>query len=307
MPSRSHREIHGGQGSCGCATLRRHWQQSRPLDSPVLPLIFAVIGGMLLHNFIIWRSKVVARRKLRQRFVTRMPLRFRWQHALLLSSFFTLVLTRFALQFPDSWFASMLAMSEKLRHLLHRIAAVVLIAVSVYHIFDIIFTREGRKLVFDLFPTLDDARGACQNVAYYLGLTSNKPEFRRFNYAEKAEHWALVWGMVVMAVTGTMLWAKVLVGNHMARWWLDVATAVHFYEAILATLAIVVWHFYQVFFDPDVYPMNWAWWDGKMTLHHYREEHGLDPNPLIETPAPLNKGVNESADEPEPAEIKHGH
>ncbi len=272
-----------------------------------LSMIFAVIGGMLLHNFIIWRSKVVARRKLRQSFVTRMPLRFRWQHALLLTSFFTLVLTGFALKFPDSWFASMLAMSEKLRHLLHRIAAVVLIAVSVYHIFDIIFTREGRKLVFDLFPTLDDARGACQNVAYYLGLTSNKPEFRRFNYAEKAEYWALVWGMVVMAVTGTMLWAKVLVGNHMARWWLDVATAIHFYEAILATLAIVVWHFYQVFFDPDVYPMNWAWWDGKMTLHHYREEHGLDPNPLIEKSAPTNKGVDEAEGEPEPAEIKHGH
>ena len=72
-----------------------------------------------------------------------------------------------------------------------------------------------------------------------------------------------------------MLWAKVFVGNHVPRWWLDVATAIHFYEAILATLAIVVWHFYQVFFDPDVYPMNWAWWDGKMTLHHYREEHGL--------------------------------
>ena len=73
-----------------------------------------------------------------------------------------------------------------------------------------------------------------------------------------------------------MLWAKVLVGNHMPRWWLDVATAIHFYEAVLATLAIIVWHFYQVFFDPDVYPMNWAWWDGKMTLHHYRDEHGLD-------------------------------
>jgi len=36
-------------------------------------------------------------------------------------------------------------------------------------------------------------------------------------------------------------------------WWIDVATSIHFYEAILATLAIVVWHFYQVFLDPDVY------------------------------------------------------
>ena len=247
-----------------------------------LGMIFAVIGGMLLHNFIIWRSKMIARRKLQQAFVTRMPLRFRIQHAALLTSFFLLVLTGFALKFPDSWFASMLTLGEHMRGLLHRIAAVVLIAVSLYHIFDIVITRAGRQLARDLFPTLDDVRGAWQNLSYYLGLTSQKPEFARFNYAEKAEYWALVWGMFVMAGTGIMLWAKVIVGNHLPRWWLDVATAIHLYEAILATLAIVVWHFYQVFFDPDVYPMNWAWWDGKMTLHHYREEHGLDEAPVLE-------------------------
>jgi hypothetical protein len=37
-----------------------------------------------------------------------------------------------------------------------------------------------------------------------------------------------------------------------------------------------VWHFYQIFLDPDSYPMNWAWWDGKMSFDHYHEEHGLD-------------------------------
>jgi len=70
------------------------------------------------------------------------------------------------------------------------------------------------------------------------------------------------------------------VGNLLARWLVDVATAIHFYEAILATLAILVWHFYQVFFDPDVYPMNTAWWDGKMPIEHYREEHELDTQTL---------------------------
>jgi len=84
-----------------------------------------------------------------------------------------------------------------------------------------------------------------------------------------------------MAGTGIMLWAKISVGHLLARWWLDIATAIHLYEAILATLAIVVWHFYQVFFDPDVYPMNWAWWDGKMSYEHYREEHGLDSETLL--------------------------
>jgi cytochrome b subunit of formate dehydrogenase len=268
-----------------------------------LGMIFAVIGGMLLHNFIIWRSKLLARRKEENRFVTRMPLRFRWQHAALLTSFFVLVLTGFALKFPDSWFASMLSLGERTRQLLHRMAAVGLIGVSVYHVLDVIFTREGRRLVFDLFPTLDDIRGAWQNLSYYLGISKRKPEFPRFNYAEKAEYWALVWGMFVMAGTGIMLWAKVSVGNHLPRWWLDIATAIHFYEAILATLAIVVWHFYQVFLDPDVYPMNWAWWDGKMTVHHYREEHGLDDATLKKVSL---DAVQSKEEETEETEVQHG-
>jgi len=270
-----------------------------------LSMIFAVIGGMLLHNLVIWRAKVVARRKTENHFVVRMPRRFRWQHATLLASFITLVLTGFALKFPDSWFASLLAMGEHLRRIMHRIAAVVLIGVSFYHIFDVAFSREGRRLVKDLFPTLEDARGALQNMLYYLGFTRRKPEFARFNYAEKAEYWALVWGMVVMGVTGVALWGKVIVGNHLPRWWLDVATAIHYYEAVLATLAIVVWHFYQVFFDPDVYPMNWAWWDGKMPLHHYREEHGLDLESLNQELSQTLRDQDAPAHK-ENAEVKHG-
>jgi hypothetical protein len=52
-----------------------------------------------------------------------------------------------------------------------------------------------------------------------------------------------------------------------------VATTVHYYEAILATLAILIWHFYHVIFDPDIYPMNWAWFDGKMSEEQFKEEH----------------------------------
>jgi len=37
-----------------------------------------------------------------------------------------------------------------------------------------------------------------------------------------------------------------------------------------------------VFGDPDVYPMNWAWWDGKMSVEHYREEHELDTESLAD-------------------------
>jgi cytochrome b subunit of formate dehydrogenase len=241
-----------------------------------IPLILIVIGAMFLHNAVIWRSKAVARRRTQNPFLTRMTLNQRWQHLVLLLSFIVLVITGFALRFPETWFAHTLGMGENLRGILHRIAGVALMGAGIYHLFYVAFAREGKKLIRDLMPGPKDVRDVWTAMLYYLGLSREKPKFGRFSYAEKAEYWALVWGTALMAVTGIMLWAKIWVGNLLARWWVDVATAIHFYEAILATLAIIVWHFYQVFLDPDVYPMNWAWWDGKMPEQQYRHEHELD-------------------------------
>jgi len=271
-----------------------------------LSLIGVVIGGMLLHNTIIWRYKAIARVRMKPASVIRMSLSQRVQHLLLLTSFIVLVLTGFALKFPDSWFAALLGMGEHVRRIAHRSAAVVLIVTSVFHAFYLALSPDGRRSLRALLPGAKDVTDAWRSMLYYLGLTSDKPEFGRFNYAEKAEYWALVWGVIVMATTGVMLWAKVIVGNRLPRWWLDAATAVHYYEAVLATLAIVVWHFYQVFFDPDVYPMNWAWWDGKMPMELYREEHGLDTEMLQPAQGAAQAGQSQAKPEDDNEEKSSG-
>ncbi len=264
-----------------------------------LVLIALVIGAMFLHNAILWRSKAAARRRMQNPMMTRMTVHQRWQHLVLLSSFIVLVITGFALKFPNSWIAEILGNGngEWLRGLIHRMAGVVLIGAGIYHVVYLSAAREGRRLLSDIAPRPKDAFDAWGTMRYYLGLSKQKPKFGRFNYAEKAEYWALVWGTALMAVTGVMMWAKVWVGNLLARWLVDVATAIHFYEAILATLAIVVWHFYQVFFDPDVYPMNWAWWDGKMPVEQYRHEHELDTDALAETSQ--KQEANDETDPPQ--------
>jgi cytochrome b subunit of formate dehydrogenase len=267
-----------------------------------LPLIILVIGAMALHNLIIWRRKLADRRRTHTVTVMRMTPNQRGQHLILFSSFIVLVITGFALKYPDSWFAQLLGMSERLRSVVHRVAGVALIAAGIYHVFYLAAAREGRRLLRDIAPAPHDFIDAIDAMLYYMGLRSQKPKFARFNYAEKAEYWALVWGTALMGLTGVMLWAKVWVGNLLARWWVDVATAIHFYEAILATLAIVVWHFYQVFFDPDVYPMNSAWWDGKMPIEHYREEHELDSE-AVAHPAEADSGEAGPAQPELPGEI----
>jgi cytochrome b subunit of formate dehydrogenase len=146
-------------------------------------------------------------------------------------------------------------------------------AIGLYHLAYMTFTREGRKGLRDLWFRFTDAGELIGVLRFYIGQSKKKPQFARFSYAEKAEYWAGMWGTIVMALTGLMIWYSVAVATWIPRWWIDVATTVHYYEAILATLAILVWHFYHVIFDPDVYPMNWAWFDGKMSEEQFKEEH----------------------------------
>ena len=264
-----------------------------------IALIVVVIGAMFLHNFIIWRFKLVAIRRTQNPFMTRMTVQQRWQHLALLTSFIVLVFTGFALKFPDTWFAQVFGMGEHWRGIIHRVAGVVLMGAGIYHLFYLAALREGRRLICDLAPRPKDITDVWGTMLYYLGLRKTRPAYGRFNYAEKAEYWALVWGTALMGLTGVMLWAKVWVAHLIAGWWVDVATSVHFYEAILATLAIIVWHFYQVFLDPDVYPMNGAWLDGKMPVEHYRHEHGLDTESLAGLEDATNPQQGESEEKPE--------
>lgn len=244
-------------------------------------LIVGTIGFMFLHNLMIYVRKLVDRKKgvahhaSGPRVVVRMTVNQRVQHFMLFVSFFTLVLTGFALKWPDAA-SRFIFINELVRSWVHRFAGALMIAVSLYHVVYLAVTGEGRRMLIDMLPEPKDATDIVDTFMYYLGFSSKKPQFKRFNYAEKMEYWALVWGTFVMALTGLMLWFKVLAAAAIPRWWLDVATTVHFYEAILATLAIIVWHFYQVILDPDTYPLNFAFLDGKMSVEHYQEEHGLD-------------------------------
>jgi cytochrome b subunit of formate dehydrogenase len=125
---------------------------------------------------------------------------------------------------------------------------------------------------------LADIRYFGAMLAYYAGRRAERPQGGTFSYIEKAEYWAFVWGTVVMTATGLVLWGSNAVLRYLPKWVTDVATAIHFYEAILAALSILVWHMYWVIFDPDVYPMDWSWWNGNApaSRNHERQEQPAD-------------------------------
>ncbi len=67
----------------------------------------------------------------------------------------------------------------------------------------------------------------------------------------------------VTAITGFVLWFENFTLAWLPGWVPEAATVLHFLEAILAALAIAIWHFYFVIFDPAVYPMDMPWLTGK--------------------------------------------
>jgi formate dehydrogenase gamma subunit len=237
---------------------------------------------MLVHNLMVFAKKIRARYRVADLTILRMNLSQRIQHFVLAASFILLAITGFALKFPDSWIAKVLGSNEGFRRWSHRGAGVVLLLVGAYHVLYILTKKDGRQLVKDLLPVTKDLRDVADNARYLTGLSSNKAKIGRFGYAEKMEYWAVIWGTLIMGVTGLMIWFKMDVTQLVPRWAVDVALTIHYYEAILACLAIVVWHFYHVIFDPDVYPLNWACWKGKVSRHWQEEEHPLDRSALEE-------------------------
>jgi formate dehydrogenase gamma subunit len=241
-----------------------------------LVLIIGTIGFMLAHNFLLFAKKVRARFRTADLSVVRMSLSQRLQHVTLAVSFIVLAVTGFALKWPDSWIGKALGSNEMFRRWSHRVAGIVLLVVGVYHLVYLARTKEGRKLVRDLWPSWKDVRDLADAARYLTGLSSERPKLARFGYAEKMEYWAVVWGTIIMGVTGLMMWFTVAATRFLPRWAMDVATTIHYFEAILACLAIIVWHFYHVMFDPDIYPLNRAFWNGRVSKHWQEEEHPLE-------------------------------
>lgn len=268
-----------------------------------LSVIPVTIGLMLLHHGGDWVRKllryrlkpvpgaVVAPLAFAERELRMLPWE-RIQHALLAVSFIVLVWTGFALKYPDEWWSRLLLMGEgswPVRGVVHRIAAVVVVAVSIIHVITLVVNGKLRHHWLDLLPNKRDLYEGFGVLAYNLGILKTKPMVSPHSYVEKVEYWAVVWGTAVMALTGCLLWFNNLTLRWLPKVWLDFATSIHFYEAVLASLAILVWHFYTVIFDPDVYPMDPAWLTGytvrRRDPHAAPHHRGAVPQAVAESKA----------------------
>lgn len=213
----------------------------------------------------------------------------RVQHFVLASSFIVLILTGLPLLMPDTWVVRTMFFFEgsfTLRGIIHRIAAVALFIISVYHIFFVMFSPRGNRDLREMVPSKTDFTSIMGMVRYNLGRTDEHPRFGRFNFIEKFEYYAVAWGSAIMLATGACLWFPVEATILFPRWVLDIIRVIHGFEAILAFLAIIIWHMYNVHLNPEVFPMSRVWLDGRMSLDFLRRHHPLEFERLVEEVPP---------------------
>lgn len=214
-----------------------------------------------------------------RRVYERFNLHHRIQHFFMAFPFTMLVVTGWPLRFPElpvsklmsSWVGGPIVIG-----IMHRTFGVTLILVSLYHIGYLLLKFARGKRSVAMLPSWRDAQEALGDVLFWLGLRKRRMDFGRYNWIEKVEYYAVVWGTAVMILSGLVIWVPTVAARFLPSWAIPASVIVHGYEALLAGLAIFLWHFYWVHLHPSVYPMSSVWLTGKLTEaemehHHPRE------------------------------------
>jgi cytochrome b subunit of formate dehydrogenase len=199
----------------------------------------------------------------------------RIEHALLLSSFTILALTgipqKYALQPWAEWMIAAMGGIESVR-IIHRVAAVVLMLETIYHGGVVTYRVFVERVRLTMLPGWQDVLDGLQSLAYNFGLAKTRPAMGRYNFGEKLEYWAVIWGTVVMVITGFMLWNPIATTNFLPGQTIPAAKAAHGGEALLAVLSIVTWHAYHV----HMRTFNKSMITGRIAHHEMVEEHALE-------------------------------
>jgi cytochrome b subunit of formate dehydrogenase len=158
----------------------------------------------------------------------------------------------------------------------HRVGAVLIIASAVYHLFYLTFLATQKRLPISMLPMPKDALDMRDNILFMLGLRKERPKFDRYSYLEKFDYMGIFWGVILMVGTGFIFWFPVWFASWAPSWLLVAAQIVHGEEATLAILFLFVVHFYNVHLKPSIFPMNWVWLTGRITVADLKHEHPLE-------------------------------
>jgi len=230
-----------------------------------------------------------------EKYFFRFTLNQRLQHIVLFSTVITLVLTGMPLKFHQSFWAMGLYSlfgGIRIAPIIHRVAGTILLLLFSYHIGYLVFTiyrghirplKEKKELTIPslihalrslpMMPNLKDVKDIINLLKYLLFLSGRRPEGAEFTWKEKFDYWAPFWGIVIIGLSGLIMWHKELATKFIPGEIINYALVAHSDEALLAALFLFIWHFYNVHFSTSVFPMGTVFLSGYLPEKLMVEEH----------------------------------
>ena len=200
----------------------------------------------------------------------RFTLNQRIQHIIFFTTFILLAYTGFPLKFPDEWWSRWMIASVggfDNRTLIHHFSGFLMIGVSVYHVVYHLFLEKPR---FDVLFNLKDIKDFWQQTLYSLKYTNEHPNFGRYTWKQKFEYFGAGFGAVVMGFTGILMWQPLEAMKYLPIGFVQIANLFHTWEAVLASLAVFIGHFYDEHFEKF---LNVSWLTGNISEEEMRHEH----------------------------------
>ncbi|MEX2660443.1 MAG: cytochrome b/b6 domain-containing protein [Vicinamibacterales bacterium] len=208
----------------------------------------------------------------------------RLMHGFLMFSFLGLALTGLPLLFSHAPWASALARmlgGVTVAGVLHRIFAVILIAVFVTHVARLlrrVYVEKDYSIFWgpsSMVPQPRDLQELRGHVLWFLG-RGPRPAFERYTYWEKFDYWAVFWGMAIIGGSGLMLWFSEQFSRVLPGWVFNIALVVHGEEALLAVGFIFTIHFFNGHLRPEKFPMDMVIFTGSVPESELQHERAAE-------------------------------
>jgi len=209
----------------------------------------------------------------------------RWAHTLLIVSFLGLALTGLPLKYHQYGWAKFVASSlggfesTSVWHRLFGLVNLGCLAVYLVRMGRAFFNHRrrgtaGKSLVFgpdSPVPNWRDVKDLLKMIRWFFGL-GPKPTFERWTYWEKFDFWGAAADIVIIGVTGLILWFPHLFCSFLPGVTLNIAKVIHSTQALLATGFVFAIHFFNTHFRPDKFPADMSILTGLVSEEEMREE-----------------------------------
>lgn len=220
----------------------------------------------------------------RAEYVERFSLSQRMEHLAIMITFTGLAITGLPQKYAGATVSQWLIIHMggiELTRLIHRILSFIFTAGALYHAGIIFVSIARHQFRPNIFFSFRDYRDAIAVLRYDLGISDKHPEFDRFDFRQKFEYWGIVFGGIIMLISGYFLMFPIFFTRILPGQAIPVAKVFHSYEGLMAFLVIIIWHLYGAHLEPDKFPGDTTIFTGKISRERMQKEHSLEYERIV--------------------------